>query len=63
MDFAIEFADQWNNKMDDSVDTVYIFTHGTERILQFEDGSKYNALTIDGKIEWETKMWQETCMT
>ena len=48
MDLAIEFENQWNN-MDDSVDTVYIFTHGTERMLQFEDGSNHNALTINGK--------------
>lgn len=44
------FMDLWEN-MDDSeqIDYVYIFCHGSERMLLFEEGSYYNGLTIDGK--------------
>ncbi len=42
------FMKEWNSMDDSKVDTVYIFSHGTERMLQFENGSKYNGLTIDG---------------
>lgn len=42
------FAEEWNNMKDEKIESVYIFSHGTERMLQFEDGSSYNALTIDG---------------
>lgn len=47
---ALGFANSWNTLDDsDMVDFVYIFCHGSERMLQFKNGSHYNALTIDGK--------------
>ncbi|ANU48278.1 hypothetical protein ADH76_11420 [Enterocloster clostridioformis] len=50
---ALGFANSWNT-MDDSetIDMIYIFCHASERMLQFVDGSAYNALTIDG---WNKK--------
>lgn len=47
---ALGFANSWDT-IDDSetIDFIYIFCHATERMLQFVDGSKYNALTINGK--------------
>ena len=47
MHLANEFKEQWND-MPDQVDTVYIFSHGTEKMLQFQNGSSYNALTLSG---------------
>ena len=47
MHLANEFKEQWND-MPDQVDTVYIFSHGTEKMLQFQNGSGYNALTLSG---------------
>lgn len=46
---ALGFKKSWNT-VDDSetIDIVYIFCHGTYRMLQFEDESKYNALTTNG---------------
>lgn len=47
---ALGFANSWNTLDDsDMVDFVYIFCHGSERMLQFKNGSHYNALTIDRK--------------
>ena len=48
MGVAATFEYVWNEQMPDDVDTVYIFAHGSERMLQFKDGSLYNALTVDG---------------
>jgi hypothetical protein len=46
--YAKEFEEQWNNLPDEEIDQVYIFAHGSERMLQFYDGSSNNAMTIDG---------------
>ena len=47
---ALGFMKEWNNMDDtDTIEYVYIFSHGSERMLQFVDGSKYNALTLNGK--------------
>ena len=44
------FMEKWNG-MDDSeqINSVYIFSHGSERMLLFEEDSRYDALTINGK--------------
>ncbi len=47
MHLANEFKEQWSN-MPEQVDTVYIFCHGTEKMLQFDDGSYYNAINLSG---------------
>ncbi len=44
---GMEFVDQWNS-MPTNLEIVYIFCHGTERMLLFEEGSYYNALTLNG---------------
>ena len=47
---ALGFMKEWNNMDDtDTIEYVYIFSHGSERMLQFVDGSKRNALTLNGK--------------
>lgn len=47
---ALNFVKEWNNMDDtDTIEYVYIFSHGNERMLQFVNGSGFNALTLNGK--------------